>query len=133
MTHRIVIIPSRDNNNSPRYNSRGALYNVTYQGEVIVTDSTEPCLEACRSLKVRGITGRLEMWDTALPYVRLTADIGTAAKTTIREGDEPPRLVKYVPFAPRLARDGNWAPRGVPVAQTVKSVEIFVRVFDPFL
>jgi hypothetical protein len=49
-----------------------------------------------------GITGKLEMWDDITPYVRLTA-----AKKTIREGDEPSRLVKYVPFAPRPALDGD--------------------------
>ena len=110
MTHRIVITPSRDSNKAPRHNSRGALYDVVYEGRVIVTDSTEPCLAACRALKAMGITGRLEMWDTVLPYVRLTAKIGIAAKKTIREGDEPPRLVKYVPFTPRRALDADLAP-----------------------
>ena len=121
MIQRIVITPSLDSNQAPRHNSRGALYDVTYEGRVIVTDSTEPCLAACRSLKERGISGRLEMWDTVLPYVRLTADIGSAGQKTIREGNHPPRLVEYVPFAPRSAQDGDLATGGIPAAQTGES------------
>ena len=76
-------------------------------GVLIVTGSTEPCLAACRALKEMGFSGRLEMWDTVLPYVRLTVDIGKAAKKTIREGDQLPRLVEYVSFTPRSALDGD--------------------------
>lgn len=111
MIHRIVITPSRDSNKAPRYNSRGALYDVTYDGRVIVTNAAEPCLAACRSLKEMGITGRLEMWDTVLPYVRLTADIDKAAKLTVREGDRPPAFAKFESFSQRLAKDGDLAAR----------------------
>ena len=121
MTHKIIITPSLGSNKAPRHNSRGALYDVTYEGRVIVTDSTEPCLDGARALKALGYSGKLELWDDITPYVRLTADINTTAKKTIREGDELPRLVEYVPFAPRSAPDGNFAFRGVPVAQIGKS------------
>ena len=72
-------------------------------------------------MKALGYSGKLELWDDITPYVRLTADIDNAAKKTIREGDDPPRFVKYVSFAPRSALDGDLAFRGVPVAQTGKS------------
>ena len=121
MIHRIVITPSIDSNQAPRHNGRGALYDVTYNGISIVRASTEPCLDGARALKALGYSGKLELWDDITPYVRLTADIDKAAKKTIREGDEPPRLVKYVAFAPRSALDGDLALLGVPVAQTGKS------------
>lgn len=121
MIHRIVITPSRDSNKAPRHNRRGTLFDATYEGRVIVTRSTEPCLAACRALKEMGLSGRLEMWDTVLPYVRLTADISTSATKTIREGDEVPRLVEYTPFAPRSALDGDLAFSGVGVAKAVKN------------
>lgn len=117
MIHRIVITPSLDGNHAPRHNSRGALYDVSYNGIIIVTASTEPCLDGARALKALGYSGKLEMWDDITPYVRLTADIDGAFKKTIREGYEPPRLVNYVSFAPRSAQDGDFASGGIPVAQ----------------
>lgn len=107
MTHRIVITPSRDSDNNPRHNGRGALYDVTYEGRVIVTNATEPCLAACRALREMGITGKLEMWDDILPYVRLTADIDKAAKLTVEEGDRLPRLRTYRAYRGGDAQDGD--------------------------
>ena len=37
MIHRIIINPSLDNNNAPRHNSRGPLFDVSYNGTIIVT------------------------------------------------------------------------------------------------
>ena len=116
--HRIVIVPSRNIDGNPRHSSRGALYDLTYQGEVIVIGSFQPCLDAARILKAIGLFGRLEMWDTVLPYCRFHADIDKAAGLTVREGDEPPRLVKFESFAPRHAQDGDFATGGIQVAQT---------------
>ena len=109
MSHTIIITPSRDSNQNPRHCAGGPLFDVSYHGQIIVTASTEPCLDGARALKAMGITGKLELWDNIVPYVRLTANIGIAAKKTIREGDDPPRLVKYVPFTPRPALDGDLA------------------------
>ena len=125
MTHCIFITPSRDSNNAPRHNSRGPLFDVAYNGIIIATASTEPCLDGARALRGMGITGKLEMWDDVLPYVRLTADIGTAAQKTIREGDEPPRLVKYEPYAPRSMQDGDLIARATstPHSPTMPPLE----------
>lgn len=121
MIHRIVITSSLDRNQAPRHNGRGALYDVRYNGIMIVRASTEPCLDGARALKALGHIGKLELWDDITPYVRLTADIDKASKKTIREGDDPPRLVKYVSLPPRSAQDGDFAAGGVPVAQTAES------------
>lgn len=62
----------------------------------------------------RGHHGRLEMWDTVLPYVRLTADIDKAAKLTVREGDRPPAFVKFESFSQRLTKDGDLELGAIP-------------------
>lgn len=118
--HCVVIVPSRNIDGNPRHSSRGALYDVTYQGEVIVIGSTEPCLDAARVLKAMSLSGRLEMWDTVLSYCRFHADIEKAAGLTVREGDELPRLVKFKPLPPRHALGGNFASGGIQVAQTAE-------------
>jgi hypothetical protein len=120
MIHHITITPSFDSNQAARHTSRGPLFDVTYHGNFIVTASTEPCLDGARALKVMGISGKLELWDNVLPYCRLHADIDRAAKLTVREGDEPPRLVKYVSFAPRSAQDGDFGTEGLQIAPSLK-------------
>jgi hypothetical protein len=119
--HRIVITPSRNDGGDPRHSSRGALYDVTYQGEVIVIASTEPCYASARILKARGLSGRLEMWDTVEPYCRFRADIDKAAGLTVREGDEPPRLVKFESFTPHNELDGDFASGDTRIPQTAET------------
>lgn len=118
---RIVIMPSRNIDGNPRHSSRGALYDVTYQGEVIVIGSTEPCLDSARILKARGLSGKIEMWDAVLPYCRFHTDIDKAAGLTIEEGDSLPRLRKYRAHPGGDAQDGDFASGGIPVAQTGES------------
>lgn len=72
----------------PRYTDRGALYGVTFDGEVIVAAPTMPALDAARVLKARGYTGAIELWDADRPYPRMTADIDTAAGITVEEGSK---------------------------------------------
>lgn len=98
MTHKIFITPSCDNNGSPRYNSRGALYDATFEGESIVTGSTQPLLDACRILQARGLSGPVEMWDKVLPCYRFRSDIGKAARQNIREDEGPPRYERFKSF-----------------------------------
>lgn len=116
--HRIVITPSRNIDGNPRHSNRGALYDVTYQGEVIVIGSLQPCLDSARILKAKGLTGRLEMWDTVLPYCRFHTEIDRAAGLTIEEGDSLPRLRKYRVHPGGDAQDGDFGSGGIPVAQT---------------
>jgi hypothetical protein len=117
MTHRIFISPSFDSNKTPRHNSRGPLFEVTHNGVIVVTASTEPCLDGARALKVLGYSGKLELWDDITPYVRLTADIDKAAKVTVREGERPPALAKFESFSQRSAKDVVFTAGGTEVAQ----------------
>ncbi len=116
MTHRIVITPSRDSNQAPRHNSRGPLFDVSYNGNIIVTATIEPCLDGARALKAMGVTGRLELWDNVLPYCRLNAEIDKAANLTVREGDRPPSFAKFQSFSRRLTKDGELRSGGTEVA-----------------
>lgn len=126
MSHTIIISPSRDSNRNPRYGAGGPLFDVSYHGHIIVTCTTEPCLDGARALKELGCRGKLELWDDITPYVRLFADIDTAARKTIREGDEPPRLIKYVSFAPRPAKDGDLVSGGIQIATNPDRPSLYV-------
>ena len=96
MNHKIIITPS--SNGNPRHNSRGAQYDAAFEGETIVTGSTQPLLDACRVLKARNLSGAVEIWDKVLPYYRFRADIEKAAGQNIREGDGPPRYERFKSF-----------------------------------
>ena len=97
--HRIFITPTPGKVFLHQCSQKGPLFDVTYDGQVIVIGSTEPCLAAARVLKARGLSGRLELWDAVLPYCRFHTDIDKAAGLTIEEGDSLPRLRK-VPILP---------------------------------
>lgn len=118
--HRIIVTPSLDKEGRPRRSSKGPLFDTSYEGQVIVVGSTEPCLDAARILKARGLSGRLEIWDTLLPYCRFHTDIDKAAGLTIEEGDGLPRLRKYRFYPGGDAQDGDFAFGGISVAQTGK-------------
>ena len=119
--HRIVITPTLNREGRHKRSSKGPLFDASYEGQVIVVGSTEPCLDAARILKAWGLSGRLEMWDTVLPYCRFRANLDKAAGLTVREGDEPPRLVKFESFTPRNALDGGLASGGATVSQTAET------------
>lgn len=116
--HRIVITPSFDKEGRPRRSSKGSMFDASCEGQVIFIGSTEPCLAAARMLKARGLSGRLEMWDTVLPYCRFHTDIDKAAGLTIEERDGLPRLRKYRVHPGGDALGGNFPSGGIPVAQT---------------
>jgi hypothetical protein len=119
--HRIIITPMLDREGRHKRSSKGPLFDATYEGQVIVIGSTEPSLDAARILKASGHSGRLEMWDTVLPYCRLHVDIDQAAGLTVEEGDSLPRLRKYRAYPGRDAQDGNFASGGIPIAQTAEA------------
>ena len=82
--HRIIIVtPSLDKEGRPRWSSKGPLFDASYEGQVIFVGSTEPCLDTARILKTMDLSGRLEMWDTVLPYCRLHTNIDRAAGLTV--------------------------------------------------
>ena len=46
---------------------RGTRYRVYYEGAVLIEETWNPELDACRLLAARRITGRLEVWRTGKP------------------------------------------------------------------
>jgi hypothetical protein len=65
---------------------RGTRYRVYYEGAVLIEETWNPELDACRLLAARRITGRLEVWRTGKPHADLIVfDIEKAAKRTVKE------------------------------------------------
>lgn len=116
IAHHLIITPTLDKEGRPRRSSKGPLFDASYGGQTILLGSTVPCLAAARVLKGRGMSGRLEMWDTVLSYCRYHTDIEKAAGLTIEEGDSLPRLRKYRVHPGRDAQDGDFASGGTPIA-----------------
>jgi hypothetical protein len=68
-----------------RYGAKGAIYEVTFAGEVLIAACRNPEFDACRSIARQGITGRLEMWRSGRSCWDLAADIERGAGLTVRE------------------------------------------------
>lgn len=79
------------------YGSRGPLYEVSYEGQVIVPSTTTPLFDGARELEAMGVNGPLEMWDHELPYARMRSTVKAAAKSTVHEGENRPKIGKYFP------------------------------------
>jgi hypothetical protein len=82
------------------YGSRGPIYRVIYDGEVLLEASRVPVFDACRALLAMGIKGRLEVWRPGKTYWDIATDIERGAGLTVEESDTVSvRIVPYVPFA----------------------------------
>jgi hypothetical protein len=72
-----------------RLGSRGQTYNAhlgSPDGEQIVTNASDVGYAACRALKARGVTGRMETWHVGSAHLAmLFPDICEAAEWTVRE------------------------------------------------
>jgi hypothetical protein len=76
------------------------LYDVTFDGEVIVTSSRVPECDAARVLLARGVTGSLAIVGADTGKHRTTLNIEAAAKLTVAESRRhSPRFVKWKPYA----------------------------------
>jgi len=73
------------------------LYNVVFDGELIVEHSRDPECDLARALKARGYTGMVDMLDGATGRLRTIINIEKAAKLKVEEGPSGPRFVKYRP------------------------------------
>jgi hypothetical protein len=73
------------------------VYNVLFDGKLLVENSRAPELDACRALLAMGHTGKLTMCDGKTGKPRSIMDIERAAKLTVRE-DPSPRFTKHVPW-----------------------------------
>jgi hypothetical protein len=80
-----------------RAGSRGSFYHVTFHGEEIVASSPVASLDACRVLKVRGISGMIGFFHPDQPgYLVMSVDWG--ANHTIDESSGSPRFKKWRPM-----------------------------------
>ncbi|MGE4249052.1 MAG: hypothetical protein AB7F09_06665 [Parvibaculaceae bacterium] len=80
------------------YGARGPRYQVKMNqpsGMVIVNATTEPLFAAARVLMSKGVTGKLQLWDGARPFPRMTGDIERLAGLTVSEGQDGISLRKY--------------------------------------
>ena len=62
------------------------LYDVLFNGEVIVKNAASPFTAACRALVARNLVGKLLMYDQR-GMLCLIGDITKASKQTIQEGN----------------------------------------------
>ena len=65
------------------------LYDVVFDGEVIVENSITPEFDACRVLLARGLTGKLDIFDAVTKKLCMTVDIEKGAKLTVVELGRP--------------------------------------------
>lgn len=79
------------------YGSRGPIYRVEHDGEVLLASTPIPFFDGARALAAKGLTGKFEMWDHERPYPRMMGVIEKAAKLTVREGEDRPRFRKWEP------------------------------------
>jgi hypothetical protein len=81
------------------HGARGPRYQVRMNqptGMVIIESTTEPLFATARALLAKGITGKLEMWDSQRPYCRMRGVIECLAGMTVSEGDASICLRRYV-------------------------------------
>lgn len=91
------------------YGARGPRYQVRMNrpdGMVIVDATVEPLLATARLLLSRGITGKLQLWDSVRPFCRLQGDIERLAQWTVAEDQNGIGLRKYV----ERTADGDFEP-----------------------
>jgi len=87
-------------NRPPEGNHRESwyLYDVEFDGEVIVRNSKDAECDAARVLLARGVTGMITMVDGNTGKPRTIVNIGKASKATVSETlSHGPRFVKWTP------------------------------------
>jgi hypothetical protein len=99
--HRIILLPSLDDDGRHRHSSRGPLYDVQHEGQPIIAGTPLPFYDGARALQLMGLAGQFEMWRCGGTAAAMRGDIDKAADFTIREDDSGPRLVKWISFAQR--------------------------------
>jgi hypothetical protein len=93
MTHRIYIEPTTIRG------ERGQYYRVHFEGALLIDETWNPELEACRALMTHGIMGRLEVWRFGKSHADMVVpDIAKAAEWTVEENEKSgPRFVRWRP------------------------------------
>ena len=95
--HRIVIEPTTIRGDQGQY------YRVRYEDEVLIEETWNPELEACRALIARGITGRMEVWRAGKAHADIIVpSIEEAARWSVVENDKERALsLSYGSRCPR--------------------------------
>jgi hypothetical protein len=112
-THRIFIEPTTIRG------ERGQHYRVFYEGAVLVDETWNPELEACRVLSARGIAGWLEVWRFGKSHPdMLVSDIAKAAEWTVKENEtRGPHFVRWQPRPEDLSQNAvPRVPENLPAA-----------------
>lgn len=81
------------------HGARGPRYRVRMNrpdGMVIVEATSEPLYAAARVLHSKGVTGKLQLWDSVRPFWRMQGDIERLAGLTVAEDRNGISLRKYV-------------------------------------
>jgi hypothetical protein len=75
-------------------------YKAIVKGEVIVAKSSDPVHAACRAMKARGLSGRVEFYRPGVPYPGLVVhDLDKAAGFRLVETErQGPVIKKWRPF-----------------------------------
>ena len=88
------------------------LYNVVFDGELIVEHSRDPECDLARALKARGYTGMVDMLDGATGRLRSIINIEKAARLTVKEG---PLRFEAIQSRPEASYSSEEASVGVEV------------------
>jgi ribosomal protein S14 len=75
------------------------LYDVEFDGELIVTGSVNPSCDLARALLKRSFTGKIAIMDSRTGKHRSTIDVEGLARLTVREtAAEGPRFIRWKPL-----------------------------------
>jgi hypothetical protein len=110
-THVYIDLPPRIGSKGPRYTARLG----SPDGEIIANSLT-PLLTSSRVLFVRGIVGRVELWDSERPYARASGEIEKLMALTVRETrTRGPEFERLIPIGvPTPASEIGKSPSGLP-------------------
>jgi hypothetical protein len=101
----LIASPSVEADGRRAASGRGSLFDAHLEGEerVLVRRTHQPFLDACRVLVADGVDPRawIVTRRAGSKTHALIAKVGAAAKLSVKEGDEPPRLRPWTPFPSR--------------------------------
>ena len=96
----LIVTPSLQPDGRKAYNNRGQLFDGRVDGRIIVKRSPTPFCDAARVLLAEGCdpATRFNMRHDGSTTDALIAEVGVAAKLTVRDGNGPPEFRSWMPF-----------------------------------
>ena len=76
----------------------GYVYNVIFDGELVLERRRDPDCDLARVLLARGLTGKVTLYDGNTGKPRTLIDIEKAAKVCVREDHKGMRFTKWTPY-----------------------------------